>query len=221
MGWAALAVMGVAIFAALRLVGGVRDIGWFTAAALLLGASGYAVQQHATLPGHPVKAESQPIAVDPGTAAFRAAMMPGTPGDARLLAATDDQIGRGAALEAAQRLVEAVRQSPRDAALWTGLGGALAAHDGGQMSPAAAFAFQRAWMLAPTSPGPSFFLGVALVQSGDLAAAKVAWLRALTLSPRDAPYRMELAERLVLLDELAAMGRGGGRGGGGGTGPGR
>ena len=208
MGWAALIVIGVAVFAVLRLVGGARDVGWFTAAALLLGATGYAVQQHAGLPGHPVRAESQPVAVDPGTAAFRAAMLPGTPDDARLLATTDDAIRRGATVEAARQLVEAVRQSPRDAALWTGLGGALAAHDGGQMSPAAQFAFQRAWLLAPRSPGPSFFLGMALVQSGDLAAAKVAWVRALTLSPPNAPYRMELAERLVLLDELAAMNKG-------------
>ena len=208
MGWAALAVLGVAIFAGLRFIGGAREAGWFTAAALLLGASGYAVQQHATLAGHPVRAESQPIVLDPGTAAFRAAMMPGTPDDAGLLAATDDQLRSGATFEAAQRLVAAVRQSPRDAALWTGLGGALVAHDGGQMSPAAQFAFQRAWLLAPRSPAPSFFLGAALVQAGDLAAAKVAWLRALALSPRDAPYRMELAERLVLLHELAAMGKG-------------
>lgn len=208
MGWAAAALIGVVVFATLRLIGVSRDFGWFAAAALMLGATGYALQQHATLPGHPVKAESQPIVIDPGMVAFRAMILPGTIDDVRILEAADAQLRSGATFEAAQGLIEAVRGSPRDAALWTGLGGALAAHDGGQVSPAAQFAFQRAWQLAPREPGPPFFLGLALVQSGDLAAAKIAWLRALALTPRDAPYRLDIAERLVMLDELSAMSKG-------------
>lgn len=205
MGWFATGVIGILVFAALRLIGVSRAFGWFAATALILGATGYALQQHATLPGHSVKAESQPVTVDPGMVAFRAMIMPGTPAEVRSLAAADAQLRSGATAEAAQGLVDAIRTSPRSAALWTGLGGALAAHDGGQVSPAAQFAFQRAWQLAPRDPGPPFFLGMALVQSGDLAAAKVAWLRALALTPRDAPYRIDIAERLVLLDDFAAI----------------
>lgn len=208
MGWVALASIGVVVFVTLRLIGVSRGFGWVAATALMLGATGYALQQHATLAGHPVRAESQPIAIDPGMVAFRAMILPGSPDDARILAAADDQLRSGATFEATQALIAAVRASPRDAALWTGLGGALAAHDGGQVSPAAQFAFQRAWQLEPRAPGPAFFLGMALVQSGDLAAAKLAWLRALALTPRDAPYRIDIAERLVLLDELAAMSKG-------------
>jgi cytochrome c-type biogenesis protein CcmH len=207
MGWVALALIGIVVFVTLRLIGVSRGFGWFTAAALLLGATGYALQQHATLAGHPVRAESQPIVIDPGMVAFRAMIFPGSPDDARILAAADDQLRSGATFEATQALLAAVHAAPRDAALWTGLGSALAAHDGGQLSPAAQFAFQRAWQLAPRSPGPAFFLGMAFVQSGDLTAAKIAWLRALALTPRDARYRIDIAERLALLDELAAMSR--------------
>ena len=205
MGWITLAVIGAVAFAALRLIGVPRPLGWFAAAALMLGATGYALQQRAGLPGHPVKADAEAIDVDPGMVAFRGVILPG---DAPALAAADDHLRRGEARAAVEGLLQAIRQQPRDAALWTGLGSALAAHDGAQVSPAAQFAFRRAWQLAPDQPGPPFFLGLAYVQSGDLAAAKTAWLRALRLAPRDAPYRVDIAERLVLIDEFQAMAAG-------------
>jgi hypothetical protein len=46
---------------------------------------------------------------------------------------------------------------------------------------------------------------MALAQSGDLPGAKTAWLRALALSPRDAPYRVDIAERLVIIDQFQAQ----------------
>jgi cytochrome c-type biogenesis protein CcmH len=205
MGWVTLAVIGAVTFAALRLIGVPRALGWFAAAALMLGATGYALQQRAGLPGHPVAADADPIDVDPGMVAFRGVIMPG---DAPALAAADDHLRRGDARGAVQGLLRAIGEKPRDAALWTGLGSALAAHDGGQVSPAAQFAFRRAWQLAPDQPGPPFFLGLAYVQSGELPAAKAAWVRALRLAPRDAAYRVDIAERLVLIDEFQAMAAG-------------
>lgn len=205
MGWITLAVIGVLAFVGLRLIGVPRALGWFAAAALMLGATGYALQQRAALPGHPVKADAQAIDVDPGLVTFRGIILPGTAGDAAVLATADAHMRAGDTGAAARVIVQAIGRKPRDAALWTGLGSALSAHDGGQVSPAALFAFRRAWQLDPRAPGPPFFLGMAYVQSGDLAAAKTAWLRALALSPRDAAYRVDIAERLVLIDEFQAM----------------
>ena len=67
------------------------------------------------------------------------------------------------------------------------------------------FAFRKAVALAPQAPGPPFLLGQAYLQSGQMAEAKVAWLSALTLAPRDAPYRIKIAERLVLIDQFMTM----------------
>ncbi|MCY7281183.1 MAG: hypothetical protein LH610_09880 [Sphingomonas bacterium] len=137
--------------------------------------------------------------------AFRTAIMPGTAEDSALLAAADDRMREGDTKGAVQTMLDAVARRPGDHALWTGLGSTIVAHDGGQLSPAARFAFRRAFQLAPSEPGPPFFLGMAHVQAGDMAAAKRAWLLALSLAPRDAPYRIDIAERLVMIDQFMAM----------------
>lgn len=205
MGWLWLAVIGGAAFAALRLAGMRREIGWFAVAALMLGATGYATQQHAVLPGRPTAAGAERVDVDPGQAAFRSAIMPGASGDARVLAAADNRLRAGDTRAAAQEVLDAIAGDPGDAALWAGLGSVLSAHDGGQVSPAVQFAFARAFRLAPEEPGPPFFLGLAFLQAGELPAAKAAWLQALKRTPRDSALRLDLAERLVLLDEFQAM----------------
>lgn len=205
MGWLWLALIGGAAFAMLWVTGVSRGVRLIGGAALLFGASGYAWQQHATLPGHPVRADAQVIEVEPGLVAFRSAIMPGEAGDAAVMAAADDRLRAGDSAAAAQILHQAIGQRPNDAALWAGYGSVIATHDGGQVSPAAQYAFRRAFNLAPNAPGPPFFLGLAYVQGGEMAAAKAAWLRALALTPRDAPFRIDIAERLVMIDQYLAM----------------
>jgi cytochrome c-type biogenesis protein CcmH len=204
MGWIALAVIGFAAFGLMWALGVPRSLVSFTGAALMFGAAGYALQQNATLPGYPVQANARTIDVDPGLVAFRGAIMPAAAGNAAILAA-DSQLRAGSSEAAAQGLLGAVRREPDNAALWTALGSVLVAHDGGQISPAAQSAFRRAIDLAPDQPGPPFFFGMAYVQAGDLAVARQAWLVALRVAPRDAPYRADIARRLVLIDQLLAM----------------
>ena len=55
---------------------------------------------------------------------------------------------------------------------------------------------------APDSPGPPFFLGLALAQSGRLDDARALWFDLLQRSPADAPWRAGLQERLGQLDAL-------------------
>ena len=205
MGWAWLAVIGIAAFGTLWLCGVSRALGGITAAALLLGAAGYALQNNASAPASLARTDINRSAVDPGLVTFRSAIMPITASSAAMLAAADERLRDGDTGGGAAVLLGAVKQAPDDAALWTGLGSVIVAHDGGQISPAARYAFRRAALLAPDQPGPSFFLGMAHVQAGDLAAAKQAWLLSLSLSPRDAPYRVDIAERLVMVDQFMAM----------------
>lgn len=205
MGWLWLFVIGGSAFGILWLAGVSRTLATITGAALLFGAAGYAWQQHASLRGHPVRADAEAIDVDPGLVAFRTAIMPGQPGDSAVLAAADAQLRSGDTTAAARGILDAMGQRPSDAALWAGLGSAVSAHDGGQVSPTAQFAFKRAIALAPNEPGPPFFLGLAYVQAGEMAAAKAAWLRALGLAPKDAPYRVDIAEKLVMIDQFEKM----------------
>lgn len=205
MGWIWLFAIGIAAFAMLWFGGVSRSLGTLSAAALFVGAAGYAVQNHATLTGSPARSDVRRVDVDPGLAAFRQAIMPGTADDAAILAAADAQMRDGDTGAAANAVIAAIARRPDDAALWTGFGNVLVAHDGGQLSPAAKYAFGRAFQLAPDEPGPPFFLGMAHARAGDLAAAKRAWLLALSLAPRNAPYRIDIAERLVMVDQFMAM----------------
>ena len=205
MGWLWLGLIGIAAFALLRLNGMSRAFGTLAGSALLVGAAGYALQNNASLPASPASADVRRIEVDPGLVAFRSAIMPMGPDESSKFAAADDRLRSGDTTGAAQIMLDAVVRRPGDAALWTGLGSVLSAHDGGQLSPAAKHAFRRAIQLAPNAPGPPFFLGLAQVQSGDPVAAKRAWLQSLALSPREAPYRILIAQRLVMIDQLIAM----------------
>ena len=202
MGWLWLALIAAVTLAALWRLGVARDYGWMVGSALMLGAAGYAWQQHAGLPGHPVSFDAEKIEIDPGLVAFRSAIMPG---NEAIFAAADEQLREGDTTAASGFVSDAIAKRPGDAGLWAGLGSIIAAHDGGQLSPAALFAFRKAVALDPQAPGPPFLLGLAYLQSGQLAETKVAWLSALSLAPRAAPYRVEIAERLVMIDQFMAM----------------
>lgn len=204
-GWLAAAAIGAGAFLTLRLGGLPRVYAWLAAAALLLGATGYAAQQQAGLPGRLATPETQRVEVDPGLVAFRTMILPASEANRAVLADADAGLRAGDTAGAAAGLIAAVGDQPKNAALWTGLGGALAAHDAGQLSPAARLAFRRAVALAPNEPGPPFFLGMALAQAGDLPGARIAWLRALQLAPTDAPWRVDIAERLVIIDQYQRM----------------
>ncbi|MEO8142348.1 MAG: cytochrome C biosynthesis protein [Sphingomicrobium sp.] len=205
MGWVWLFVIGSGAFGLLCLGGVSRSLAMLGGAALLVGGAGYALQQNAALPGSPASPETRRIDIDPGLIAFRSAIMPTDPADTATLSAADEKLRGGDTAGAVQLLLEAVARQPENAALSTGLGTALTFHDAGRLSPAAHHAFRRGIMLAPEQPGPAFFLGLAYVQGGDLAAAKRAWLQALALSPREAPYRVLIAEQLVMIDRFRDM----------------
>lgn len=204
MGWIALGLIGVAAAAALWLLGVARPLWSFIGAGLTLGATGYAVQGRPDLPGHPVTAFARPIALDQGLIELRGDMLGRFTGEAAYLTLADGMTRAGNPKAAVQVMLGGVAYAPTNFVLWTWLGMAYAQHDGGAVSPAARLAFTQAMRLAPKHPGPPFFLGVALIQSGDFAAARPYWARALALTPPNVSYRAAIADRLAILDKYLA-----------------
>jgi cytochrome c-type biogenesis protein CcmH len=203
MGWFALAIVAIGSGAALWLAGMPRSLLTAAAAALALAGAGYAWQGRPLTPANPVAMQASAMELNPGMLAFRAAVL--RPSDPATMAAADAAIRRGAPEDAVAALLNAVAQRPNDAALWTWLGVAYAASDGGQLSAAAKFAFARAMRLAPREPGPPFFLGLSAFDARDLDTARAAWAQALALTSKDATYREDIALRLRLANAIAAM----------------
>ena len=84
------------------------------------------------------------------------------------------------------------------------MGNALVGHAEGTISPAAIYAYGRAARAAPDSPGPPFFLGMAMIQSGQIAQGRQLWADLLARSPKEAPWRGDLEKRLAELDSFMA-----------------
>ncbi|MCC7393347.1 MAG: cytochrome c biogenesis factor [Sphingomonadaceae bacterium] len=118
---------------------------------------------------------------------------------AQWLAASDGMMRSGDTLAAAQFLQQGVSVHPDSVDMWIGFGNALVAHAGGVMTPAAAAAFDKAAAISPNHPGPPFFAGLALAQSGDIEGARAVWNELLRRTPADAPWRADLSNRLAAL----------------------
>lgn len=174
-------------------------------AALLLGIAGYGLQGSPGMAGAP-KAAAETISGDPqALVAARKSLdgKPVAPGNNWVVVA--DALARhGQYADAAGVLRGAVDKDPKDADAWLALANALVGHAEGQLSPAALYAYRSAAIAAPSHPGPPFFLGLAMAQSGRFAEARGLWADLLTRSPPDAPWRADLQDRLTRLDALIA-----------------
>ena len=157
-----------------------------SAAALLFGAAGYAVQGHPDLSGAPRIAaqQSAPIPLTNLRHGFFGSFGP----TEHWLLLSESYARRGRTAEAAGVLQSAVREHPGDPTLWIGLGNALSDHSG-MLTPAAELAFKRAAELAPGHPAPRFFLGLALARSGDPQDAVALWRAILAEAPANAGWR--------------------------------
>ena len=204
MGWVGLLVLGGGVMALLVRLGIGRGLWSAAGAALMLGATGYAIQGRPTLPAHPATPAAMIQPEDPGIIELRDRMLGHFSGDGAYLVAADAMTRTGDRRLAVQAVLGGIRRYPESVLLWTGLGTALAAHDGGRVSPPALFAFEQAMRLSPRHPAPPFFLGLARVRAGEFAAARPLWARALALCPPNASYSRDVAVRLALLDQYLA-----------------
>ena len=205
MTWVLVLALAVAVFAVLVLVLKLPRNGWeWVGAALLLGLAGYALQGSPGEGGAPKPPIETAETADAALIAQRQAMGSAFGSGQSWLIVADGLSRRGQYGAAAQVLRSAVRQNPNDADLWVALGNALVGHGNGFISPAAQFAFQRAAAISPQHPGPPFFMGLALAQSGRLAEARSIWAELLARAPAEASYRADLEARLARLDAMIA-----------------
>lgn len=205
-GWLILALLLLVVFALLVAARVAKPLWGFVGAALMLGAAGYAWQGRPSLSGVPRVAERSVQAPDIAADDLRDAIWGRFTFDYAYAVAADGLARAGATRAAANAVLGGLQSAPHSGRLWTRLGTAILAHDGGQvLSPAARAAFLRGIAAAPDHPGPYFYYGMALIQTGDLPGAKRAWRAALARAPRNASYREDFALRLVLLDRLMAM----------------
>jgi len=186
MGWLILLLLGASslgLLWSLRVRGGLLTA---SAAALLLGASGYALQGSSNLPGAPASA-GEGHEVFPLTDARHAFFGHFTPAESWLR--MSEALERdGKSEDAVGILQNAVKRYPGDPQLWIGLGNALVDHARG-LTPPAELAYQRAAEMAPGHPGALFFYGLAMARSGDRQDALVIWRQILETAPKDAQWR--------------------------------
>ena len=198
MGWLILLVLFFASVAALWKLGVRGGLLKATAAALLLGASGYALQGRPELPGSPA-AGSEVRDVFPLTEARHAFFGNFTAAESWLR--ISEALARGGNTKDAVGILQnAVQRYPGDPQLWIGLGNALVDHARG-LTPPAELAFRRAAELSPGYPGPPFFYGLALARSGDRQGAIEVWKQILAEAPPDASWRPLIEQGVAALSQ--------------------
>lgn len=205
MTWVLIAGLAGLAFAAIAwLLKAPRGTWEAAGAALLLGLTGYALQGSPNLPAAP-KAPAEKIA---GSAAAEVAerqkLAQSAPMSDRDLVVADALARHGQFADSAEFLRGAVTRNPDNAEAWLAMANSLVGHAEGTISPAAIYAYGQSARAAPDSPGPPFFLGMALIRSGRLSEGRAAWADLLARTPADAPWRADLAGRLGELDQFLA-----------------
>lgn len=180
--------------AALQLVG----------AALLAGLAGYAFQGRTGLIGSP-SAERAPVSLPPAMPIPLAEEFFGRfNGAYSWLVIGNGFLARGNSAEAVATLASGIRNAPRNSQLWLAYANALRIHAGGRISPASRLAFERAALLEPEHPGPAFFFGLAVLQTGDVEGALVIWRDLRSTAPEGTRWREALAARIAILEAVKA-----------------
>lgn len=188
-----LIALAVAALWAMRVRGALLQA---CAAALLVGAAGYALQGRPDLPSAPADTALEHQVVP--LSAARHAFFGDFSGEESWLAMSDGLARDGDTEDAVGILRNAVQRYPRNVQLWIGLGNALVDHARG-LTPAAELAYKRAAELAPGHPAPPFFYGLALARSGDTQSAIVLWRKILATAPPDASWRPLVAGGIAAL----------------------
>ncbi len=191
MGWGLIILFALGVFLALwRFAGFERVTLQLLAAALLIGIAGYAMQGRPQLDGKPVPPPARPAQ---SSAAFGE-----DPGASWLTIANAYQ-SSGDKQDAVRSIRARLRAHPNDAELWVGLGAALVMHADGLITPAAQLSFQRAARLSPDHPGPKFFYGLSLAQTGKPEEAERVWTELVANAPADAEWRRVVEANLAVL----------------------
>ncbi|HEY0626287.1 MAG TPA: cytochrome C biogenesis protein [Allosphingosinicella sp.] len=205
-GWLGILLLGAALLLLLWRFAGFRGGALQMAAAtVLIAMAGYAWQGRPALESRPAASKGRQQLPDTAFAILRKEFFERFTSSERWLIIADGYQRRGDTGGAVGIIRAGLRTTPRDIALWTGLGNALVLHGGGTMNEAARLAYRRAAALAPEHPAAPFFYGLSLIQSGQVEEGERVWRRTLAQAPAGASWRPVIAERLEVLDQLRAM----------------
>jgi cytochrome c-type biogenesis protein CcmH len=209
MGWVTIVLLALATVAGLfPFIRKDKGALQFLAAALLLALAGYSAQGHPGQGGSP-KAEEAPETVpDDDFAILHPDLLGRFDRASYWMTLADADRSAGNPLGSAQILESAVRNNPRNYALWTAYAYALVAANDNLMSPASQLAFERANRLAPNHPGPMFFYALALSRGGAWDQAEQIWREQLQgLGSGYPAYRAAIEGRLAAIGQARATGR--------------
>ena len=196
MGWLILLLLIAGSASALRLFGVRGPMFTASAAALVFGAAGYALQGSPTLPGSPVHANAgrDALLLTEARHAFFGNFTHAEP----WLRMSEALARDGQNEDSIGILENAVKRYPGDAELWIGLGNALVDHARG-LTPPAELAYRRAAELDPNHPATPFFYGLALARSGDREGAVKQWQGILAKAPPGATWRPLVEQGVAML----------------------
>jgi len=207
MNWVLAIGLALAGFAVMVFVLKAPRSGWEAiGAALLVGIAGYGLQASPGLKGAP-KAPAEQFAANPGALveARSAVSESDLPPSNKWVVIADGLARNGQYANAAQVLLGAIDADPKNGEAWLALANALVSHADGLLTPASLYAFKKAADAEPEQPGPPFFLGLALAQSGRFTEARTMWSDLLERTPKDAPWRENLEMQLQKLDTIIAQ----------------
>ena len=208
MGWVLFLFVAFCLLAGLWRFGRLNGAALqFLGAALFLALAGYAWQGRPSLAGAPKARAGAERQADSEFARTRGDMLGQFDVAARWLGMADSYQRGGDTRGAAQIIQSGLRNNPREADLWVGLGNALVLHADGLMTPAAELAFRRAERIAPGHPAPRFFYGLALAQGGRFDEAERLWREVLASAPADASWRPMIEQRLRAIEDARAAGQ--------------
>lgn len=179
---------------------------YLVASALTLALFGYSLQGRPSTTSSTARRAAIDAPEDTRAIEVRRQMYGQFNGDAQWIDFSDTMLRMGATRMAVDATRRGLEKNPNSVPLWVALGNALVAHNQGQLSPAALFAFDRAARIDPRSPAPPFFLGLALARAGEGDAAIDLWVDLLKRTRPDAPWRAEIERRLASL-VLARLGQ--------------
>jgi cytochrome c-type biogenesis protein CcmH len=187
----ALVIGGVLLF-----VPGRKQLWPAIAAAVVLGLAGYAWQgspDQAASPAQPITAKLK--AAD-ALLQMRAEMDTGY-GIGKQWLITADSYARSGKYDYAAAFIQAgLREHPKNADLWSGLGVVLLLAGDGQMSPPAKMAFTNARKFGPRNPAPDYFEGLVELFEGRPVKTVEIWQRLADGAPDKAIWRPKLESQL-------------------------
>jgi cytochrome c-type biogenesis protein CcmH len=179
-----------------------------TVTLMLAAVASYALSGRPSLPAKPAMLLPVPAKHTPDISTARAALLE-NPGNILAWVQMADALRKSGDTDAALEAMEvASRAIPDSADLWVTRGQLLVEKSGGEITPAARLAFDRAAALDPMHPAPRYMVALAWVMQGKPHEAKPVLEKLLRDTPPDTSYRAQIEKLLRGVNAMTAAGVG-------------